>query len=98
MAMQDEVSRIEGDVEEVLPDAKVLELAVQEVKQCLQATGDSLPKICNDIEGATSRSAIRAFFRRLNSVTQILLRLAPAATYADSVSKALCALEVSPRL
>ena len=96
--MQDEVSRIEGDVEEVLPDAKVLELAVQEVKQCLQATGDSLPKICNDIEGATSRSTIRAFFRRLNSVTQILLRLAPAATYADSVSNALCALEVSPRL
>ena len=98
MAMQDEVAQVDGNVVEETVDPQVLKLAVQEVKQCLQVTGDSLPKICSDIESAASKALIRPVFRRLNNMAQIFLRLAPAQKYDALISKALCDLEASPRL
>ena len=98
MAMQDEVALIDSNVEEETVDPQVFELAVQEVKQCLRLTGDSLQKICSDIESATSRSLLRAVFRRLSSVKQIFLSLAPADKYDALILKAMCELEASPRL
>ena len=65
MAMQKEVARV--------VDPQFFELAVQEVRQCLRVTGDLLRDIFSDIKSATSRSTIRAIFRRLDSVTQIFL-------------------------
>ena len=98
MAMQDEVAIIDSNVEEETVVHQDFGLAVQEVKHCLQLSGDSFPKICTDIESATSRPGIKAVFRRLNSVTQIFLRLAPANAYNAQIVKALCELEASPRL
>ena len=98
MAMQDEVALVDGNVEEETVDPKVFELAVREVKQCLQITGDSLEKICSDIESATSRALIKPVFRRLNNMAQIFLRLAPARKYDALIAEALCDLEASPRL
>ena len=98
MAMQDEVAIIDCNVEEETVVHQDFGLAVQEVKHCLQLSGDSFSKICTDIESATSRPGIKAVFRRLNSVTQIFLRLAPANAYNAQIVKALCELEASPRL
>ena len=99
MAMQDEVALSGSMAEREIDDPqRVFKLAVQEVGRCLQVTDDSFPKICRDIENATSRSMIKSVFRRFNSITQILLRLAPAAKYDNLISRALCELEASPRL
>ena len=98
MAMQDEVALVDGDVVEETMDPQVFELAVREVKQCLQITGDSLQKICSDIESATSREGIKSVFRRLNNMAQIFLRLAPAKKFDALIAGALCDLEASPRL
>ena len=98
MAMQDEVALVDGKVVEETVDPQVFKLAVREVKQCLQITGDSLEKICSDIESATSRALIKPVFRRLNNMAQIFLRLAPAREYDALITGALCDLEASPRL
>ena len=98
MAMQEEVARVDSNINEEAVDPQVFTLAVKEVKQCLRLTNDSLLKICDDIEHATSRSVIKAVFRRLNSVTRIFLRLAPVERYDALINKALCELEPSPRL
>ena len=98
MAMQDEVAMVDSTVEEGAVVQQEFGLAVQEVKRCLQISGESFSRICTDIETATSRPLIKAAFRRLNSVTQIFLRLAPADTYKAQIVKALCELEASPRL
>ena len=98
MAMQEEVARVDSNIDEEAVDPQVFDLAVKEVRQCLQLTGDSLLKICNDIEHAKSRSGIKSVFRRLNSVTRIFLKLAPVGRYDASISRALCELEASPRL
>ena len=74
MAMQDEVALVDSNVVEETVDPQVFELAVREVKQCLQITGDSLQKICSDIESATSRGGIKSVFRRLNNMAQIFFR------------------------
>ena len=63
MAMQDEVAIIDSNVEEETVVHQDFGLAVQEVKHCLQLSGDSFPKICTDIESATSRPGIKAVFR-----------------------------------
>ena len=81
MAMQDEVALIDSNVEQDTVVPQDFELAVREVKHCFQLSGISFLQICTDIESATSRSKIKTVFRRLNSVTQIFLRLAPADAY-----------------
>ena len=97
--MQEEVALSGNTVEDKADDPQaIFKLAVKEVKQCLRVTKDSLPKICGEIENASSKAIIRPVFRRLNSVTQIFLRLAPEDRYRDLISKALCELEASPRL
>ena len=99
MAMQEQVAlsgnKVEGEIDTT---QAVFKLAVQEVRQCLRVTNDSFPKICSEIENAKSRTVIKSVFRRFNSITQILLRLAPAAEYDNLISRALCELKPSPRL
>ena len=97
--MQEEVALSSSKGEGEIDDPQTLfKLAIQEVRQCLRVAKDSLPKICGEIENSSSRSIIKAVFRRFNSITQIFLRLAPADKYKDLISKALCELEASPRL
>ena len=99
MSMQEEVALSGNIVEGKVDDPKaIFKQAVKEVRQCLRVTKESLPKICEEIENASSRSIIRAVFRRLNSITQIFLRSAQEDRYRDLISKALCELEASPRL
>ena len=99
MSMQEEVSQAgtvpDGDTDDL---SEIMALAVQEVEHCLRVTDDSLPKICSEMEGATSELMIRPVFRRFNSVTQIFLRLVPAAKYSALISKALYQLGASPLL
>ena len=96
--MQEEVARVDSNIDNEAVDPQVFDLAVKEVKQCLRLAGNSLLEICNDIENATSRSVIKAVFRRLNSVTRFFLRLAPVERYDALISRALCELDASPRL
>ena len=99
MSMQEEVALTSSKEKDEVDDPQSLfKLAIQEVKQCLRIAKDSLPKICEEIENASSRSIIRAVFRRFNSITQIFLRLAPTDKYNDLISAALCELDASSRL
>ena len=77
--MQEEVS-LAGTVPNGETDdlSEIMALAVQEAEHCLRVTDDSLPKVCSEMEDATSELMIRPVFRRFNSVTQIFLRLVPA--------------------
>ena len=90
MSIQEESSLAstvpDGDTDDL---SDIMALAVQEVEHCSRVTDDSLPKICSEMEGATSELVIRPVFRRFNSVTQILLRLIPAAKSSALISKAL---------
>ena len=96
MSMQEEVSLAstvpDGDTDDL---SEIMALAVQEVEHCSRVTDDSLPKICSEMEGATSELMIRPVFRRFNSVTQIFLRLVPAAKASALISKALNQLGAS---
>ena len=66
MSMQEEVALSGNTVEDKADDPQaIFKLAVKEVRQCLRVTKDSLPKICGEIENASSRSIIKAVFRRL---------------------------------
>ena len=49
MAMQDEVALIDSNVEQDTVVPQDFELAVREVKHCLQLSGDSFLQICTDI-------------------------------------------------
>ena len=94
--MQEEVSLAgsvpDGDTDDL---SEIMALAVQEVEHCSRATGYSLAEFCSEMEGATSELMIRPVFRRFNSVTQIFLRLVPAAKYSALISKALNQLGAS---
>ena len=65
--MQEEVSLAstvpDGDTDDL---SEIMALAVQEVEHCARVTDDSLPKICSEMEGATSELMIRPVFRRFN--------------------------------
>ena len=99
MSMQEEVSLAgtvpDGDTDD---PSEIMALPEQEVEHCLRVTDDSLPKICFEMEGATSELMIRPVFRRFNSVTKNFLRLVPAAKYSALISKALNLLGASPLL
>ena len=82
----------EGDTDDL---SEIMPLAVHEVEHCSRVTDDSLPKICTEMEGATSELMIRPVFRRFNSVTQIFLRLVPAPKSSALISKALNQLGAS---
>ena len=96
MSIQEEVSLAstvpDGDTHDL---SEIMALAVQEVEHCSRVTDDSLPKICSEMEGATSELLIRPVFRRFSSVTQIFLRLVPAAKSSALSSRALNQLGAS---
>ena len=61
----------------------------------LEATGDSLAKICSALEAATSRGGLREVFRRFNAIMRMFTDAVPAGTDESLVLKAIASFESS---
>ena len=74
---------------------EALEFAWREVNKLLEATGESLAKICSALEAATSREGLREVFRRFNAIMRMFTDTVPAGTDESLVLKAVASFESS---
>ena len=79
-------------------DKATVELALQEVRNLLLATHDSMIAICADVEKAASKKVLRQAFQRLNGIVGIFLALDLAPENEALLLDAITSLEVSGRL
>ena len=100
MSVEQDVSRIlEGTVpEESEGGSESAALAKVEVSKLLKVSDFSMLALCQDIEQASTKEALRTAFRQLNNITRILLKADPLGAHNDLVRDALVSLLVSERL
>ena len=85
----------------VLPESALTReafvVACNEVTRLLEATGDSLAKICSSLEAARSKKGLRETFRRFNSIIRVFTESAPTGTEESLVIKTIASFESSDR-
>ena len=76
---------------------EALGVAWNEVNRLLDATGDSLAKICSSLEAATSRKGLREVFRRFNAIIRMFTETVPMGTEESLVLETVASFESSRR-
>ena len=77
--------------------AKVLEMAISEVKCIFSATGESLADVCTAVENASSRVTLEEALKRFNRVLHVFLGLSRAGLEESAVLNAVGSLLPSGR-
>ena len=77
--------------------AKVLEMAISEVKRIFSATGESLAVVCTAVENASSRVTLEEALKRFNRVLHVFLGLSRAGLEESAVLNAVGSLLPSGR-
>ena len=100
MSVEQDVSRIlKGTVPKASEcGTENVALAKVEVSKLLEVSDSSMLALCQDIEQASTKEALRTAFRQLNNITRILLKADPLGAHNDLVRDALVSLLVSERL
>ena len=100
MAVEQEVSHIlAGSVPDASEGgAEIVTQAKVEVARLVEVSNSSMLALCNAIEQASSKEALRNAFRDLNSFTRILLGADPDGAHNDLVRDTIISLQVSKRL
>ena len=85
----------------VLPESALarepLVVAWNEVTRLLEATGDSLAKICSSLEAAKSKKGLRETYRRFNIIKRMFTDTVPAGTEEKLVLETIASFESSDR-
>ena len=75
-----------------------IKLAKCEVEKLIKASGQTLKSVCAEIEDASTKEALAAAFRKLNSFTRIFVDMALVGKHGVRIWDALLSLQVSERL
>ena len=75
-----------------------IKLAKCEVEKLIKASGQTLKSVCAEIEDASTKEALAAAFRKLNSFTRIFVDMALVGKHGVRIRDALLSLQVSERL
>ena len=102
MSAEQDITDILDDIEngEIIENTSGHEsavLALQEVKNLLSATDDSLLVICLEAEKARSKAALKAKFRRFNKILRLFLEAAPDEACSQLVRDTVLGLPLSDR-
>ena len=73
-----------------------LALTVEEVKNLLEATDDSLLKVCDRIESASTKQGLMKALQQFDRVKRFFLEVAKDSEHEHFVVQAVCTLTVSP--
>ena len=77
--------------------AKVLDMAISEVKGIFSATGESLADVCTAVENASSRVTLEEALKRFNRILHVFLGLSRAGLEESAVLNAVGSLLPSGR-
>ena len=96
---------VEQEIEAIIKNAQggqksqvvnTLALTVEEVKNLLEATDDSLLKVCDRIESALTKQGLMKALRQFDRVMRFFLEVAKDSEHEHIVVQAVCSLTVSP--